>query len=124
MQPSPAARRPFRIAPLALAGASLFLLAGCKSAGRHTSDSQLRQIDEILNQQLPVGTPMSRVSFFLSTRGYPLEDSQQPHTLVAVVEHVNTETLQPAAARVTFHFDNNDKLLTYELTAVAPSVIH
>jgi hypothetical protein len=91
-----------------------FASTGCKSPG-HTSDPNLRKIDELLDAQLPKGTPRSRVTFFLSSRGYTMEDSGDPHTVVAVVRHVDTDTLQPATARVTFHFDDNDKLLSYNL---------
>src|SRR5262249_45610706 len=110
--------------------ATLFLLctatiaAGCQSSTSHTSNPQLKQIDELLAKQLPPGSPASRVNFFLTSRGYPIEDSHQQHLLIALVEHVDTETLQPSAARVTFHFDTNDKLLTYDLVAVPPSAVH
>jgi len=90
--------------------------AGCRS-GRHTSDSQLRQIDDMLDSQLPAGTSKSKVSFYLSSQGFPLEATNDPHFLVAVVHHVDTETLRPATARVTFHFDARDNLTTYELAA-------
>lgn len=124
MRPSPTAHRTLQFAYVALVAGVLFtaLFAGCKSPNRHTTNSQLRQIDELVNQQLPPGTTMAHVNFFLNARGYPQEDSHQQHTLVATIEHVDTETLQPAAARVTFHFDTNDKLITYDLTAVAPEV--
>jgi hypothetical protein len=97
----------------------LLAVVGCKS-GSHTSDPHLRQIDELLNTQLPQGTPKSRVLFFLNTQGFPLENSGDPKVVVAVVHHVDTDTLQPATARVTFHFDATGKLNTYEL-AQAPT---
>lgn len=93
----------------------LFLsVAGCKQ-NAHTSDPKLRQIDEMLNSQLPEGTPKSRVNFYLSSQGFTTEASSDDHTMVAIVRHVDTETLQPAAARVTFHFDAFDKLKSYDL---------
>jgi hypothetical protein len=94
--------------------------AGCKLSG-HTSDSRLSQIDEMLDSQLPAGTSKSRVSFYLSSQGFPLESTNDPHALVAIVHHVDTDTLRPASARVTFHFDPSDKLKTYELVFVAGS---
>jgi hypothetical protein len=99
---------------------SLVLASGCKSHS-HTSDSRLQKIDEMLNTQLPPGTPMSRVDHFLKSRGYAIEDSPDRNSLVAVVRHVDTETLQPATARVTFHFDSNRNLVSYELQQ-APDV--
>jgi hypothetical protein len=95
-------------------------LTGCRSS-RHTSDSQLRQIDDMLDSQLPAGTSKSKVSFYLSSQGFSLEASNDPHALVAVVHHVDTETLRPATARVTFHFDSRDNLTTYELAAAPGS---
>jgi hypothetical protein len=91
-------------------------LAGCKSS-THTSDPHLRQIDEMLDSQLPQGTPKSRVIFFLSSQGFPLENTGDAKVIVATVHHVNTDSLQPATARVTFHFDASDKLKSYELDA-------
>src|ERR1700676_3174271 len=91
---------------------------GCKS-NAHTSDLRLQKIDEMLNAQLPQGTPRTRVEYFLNSRGYKLEDSPGKTSLVAVVRHIDTDTLQPSPSRVTFHFDSNDKLLSYELQPAA-----
>jgi hypothetical protein len=104
---------------LSTAGAALFLafsIYGCKG-NAHTSDSRLQKIDEMLNTRLPQGTPRSRLEFFLSSRGYKLEDAPDKNSLVAVVRQIDTDTLQPRTARVTFHFDVNDKLVSYELEA-------
>ena len=98
---------------LALGGLVLTPI-GCKGSG-HTSDPRLRQIDEMLDTQLPAGTAKARVIFYLNSQGFSIEDSKDPHALVAVVRHVDTETLQPVSAAVTFHFDAEDKLKTYEL---------
>jgi len=108
---------PPAILPLLLACAVLLLSLSSYACKRnaHTSDSRLRKIDEMLNAQLPPGTPRPRVDYFLSSRGYKLEDSPDKNSLVAVVRHIDTDTLQPATARVTFHFDSNDKLISYEL---------
>jgi len=126
MRPSPAAWRFLRWIRCTLAASVLVStgFAGCQSPNRHTSNSQLRPIDDLINQQLPPGSTMAQVNFFLNARGYPQEDSHQSHTLIATIEHVDTETLQPSAARVTFHFDSNDKLLTYDMTAAQPASIH
>ena len=106
---------PLLIGFLALCGL-LLAPAGCNGGG-HTSDPRLRQIDEMLDAQLPVGTPRSRVMVYLNSQGFSIEDTKDPHALVAVVRHVDTETLQPVSASVTFHFDSEDKLKTYELAA-------
>ncbi len=88
--------------------------AGCRSEG-HTSDPRLKKIDAMLSAQLPNGTERGRVEFFLKSRGYLIEDSPDKTAVVAIVRHIDTETLQPATARVTFHFDSNSKLLSYDL---------
>ena len=107
---------------LLLAGVFLGLaLAGCKS-GAHTSDPRLRQIDEMLGSQLPQGTPKSRVLFFLSSQNFPVENTSDAKAVVAVVHRVDTDTLQPATARVTFHFDASDKLKSYDLEQSASPV--
>lgn len=104
-------------AGLALLGfLALVPAAGCNQHG-HTSDPRLRQIDQLLDSQLPTGTARSRVSFYLSTQGFPLESTNDPQTIVAIVHHVNSETLQPATALVTFHFDARDNLKFYDLVA-------
>lgn len=69
----------------------------------------------MLNSQLPQGTPKSRVIFYLSSQGFATEATSDVHAIVVVVHHVDTETLQPANARVTFHFDAADKLKSYDL---------
>ena len=103
-----------------LAVFAMLALAGCKQSG-HTSDRRLRQIDEMLDSQLPTGTAKSRVSFYLSSQGFPLESTGDPHAIVAIIHHVDTDTLQPSTARVTFHFDAGDNLKSYELVTVAGS---
>lgn len=106
-------------ATLLLGILTLITLSGC-SRGQHTSDSRLRQIDDMLDARLPAGSSRSKVSFYLSSQGFPVEAASDSRTLVATVRHVDPETLRPAAARVTFHFDARDNLTTYEL-AFAPS---
>jgi hypothetical protein len=107
---------PLRYGFLALLLLCCFASAvACKKSTQHTSDPKLRGIDTLLNAELPAGTPMTRVTYFLTTRGYQLQAARGTHTVVAVVHHVNTETLQPEAARVTFHFDAQDRLLEYDL---------
>jgi len=95
-------------------------LSGCKT-GTHTSDPRLRQIDEMLNAQLPQGTPKSRVVFFLSSQNFPVENTSDAKAVVAIVRRVDTDTLRPATARVTFHFDAADKLKSYDLESAAGS---
>ena len=100
---------------LVLGGVFLSIaLLGCKTSG-HTSDPRLRQIDEMLDSQLPQGTPKSRVIFFLSSQNFAVENARDARTVVAIVHRVDTNTLQPATARVTFHFDDADKLKSYDL---------
>lgn len=99
-----------------------FVLAapGCQS-NSHTSNPRLRKIDEMLATQLPKGTPQARVTFFLHSRGFTDEYSPDRSAIVAIVRLVDTDTLQPATARVTFHFDSFDKLTTYDMEAVSDS---
>jgi hypothetical protein len=112
----------------ALSFAGLFLLgllvsiplAGCRSS-RHTSDPRLRQIDDMLDSQLPTGISKSKVSFYLSSQGFKLESTNDPQAMVAIVHRVDTDTLRPATARVTLHFDARDNLISYELVAAPNS---
>lgn len=106
-------RFPLR-ASLLLAVAGILLLAGCSKAFK-VEDPQLKPIQEMLDTNLPPGTPDGAVSQFLATRAYPTEPSDKPSTIVAIIRHIDTEKLQPVTARVTFHFDANGKLRDYEL---------
>ncbi|MGB8476257.1 MAG: hypothetical protein WCE61_19415 [Candidatus Acidiferrum sp.] len=99
-----------------IASLLLFSSAGCKSTS-HTSDSHLKKIDQMLNAQLHKGATRGQVEFFLNSRGYRIQDSSDKNAVVAIVRHIDTETLQPVTARVTFHFDSNNKMLSYELQA-------
>ena len=92
----------------------LFFSAGCKKAFQ-IDDPQLKPIQIMLETELPVGTPETAVSHFLSMRGYPTEPSDKPGTLIAIIRHIDTEKLQPVTARVTFYFDANGKLNTYDI---------
>jgi hypothetical protein len=106
----------FRLCVVGLALAISFSPWGCKTSA-HSSDSRLRKIDEMLDAELPKGTSMARVTFFLSSRGYRIENPGKAQTIVAIVRKIDTETLRPANARVTFHFDAGDRLDSYELAA-------
>ena len=99
---------------------AMLALAGCRPSG-HTSDPRLRPIDEMLDSQLSAGTAKSRVMFYLSSQNFPVENTGDPRAIVAVVHHVDSDTLQPATARVTFHFDASDNLKSYELVGAAGS---
>ena len=107
---------PFLISLILAVILTLLSPAACQRRG-HTSDARLRQIDEMLDSQLPAGTPKSRVVFYLNSQGFPIENNVDPHALIATVHHVDTESLKPVNATVTFHFDSEDKLKSYELTA-------
>ena len=94
---------------LALAG-----LAGCQGIGR-TEDPQLKPIATMLEQQLPPRTPEEKVVAFLDNHGYPILAAQKQGTIVANIRRTDTATVQPVIARVTFYFDANRKLNTFEL---------
>lgn len=94
---------------LALAG-----LAGCHGTGR-TEDPQLKPIRAMLEQQLPPRTPEEKVVTFLDNHGYPILAAQKQGTIVANIRRTDTATVQSVTARVTFYFDANRKLNTFEL---------
>jgi hypothetical protein len=88
--------------------------AGCqKSVG--TEDPQLKPIRAMLEQQLPPHTPEEKVVTFLDNHGYPILAEQKQGTIVANIRRTDTAAVQPVIARVTFYFDANRKLNTFEL---------
>jgi hypothetical protein len=92
----------------------LLFFAGCQKTLR-VSDPQLRPIQDMLDAQVPPGTPEERVLAFIAARGYPTEPSDKQGTIVVIIRHIDTERLQPVTARVTFFFDANNKLNTFEI---------
>jgi hypothetical protein len=94
---------------LALAG-----LAGC-SGTRRTEDPQLKPIQAMLEQQLPPRTPEEKVVAFLDNHGYAILPPEKQGTIVANIRRTDTATVQPVMARVTFYFDANRKLNTFEV---------
>jgi hypothetical protein len=94
---------------LALSG-----LAGCHGIGR-TEDPQLKPIATMLEQQLPPRTPEEKVVLFLDNHGYPILAAKKQGTIVADIRRTDTAAVQPVVARVTFYFDANRKLNTFEL---------
>lgn len=69
----------------------------------------------MLDEQLPPGTPDSKVLSFLDVRGYKLEGAVRPGTIVAIIRHIDATTVTPVTARVTFYFDDSRHLKTFEL---------
>jgi hypothetical protein len=118
---------PYKTTPrfrlMALLCIFLFGAGGCKTSA-HSSDARVKKIDEMLGAELPKGTSMAQVSQFLSARGYRIEHADKPQTMVAIVRHIDTDTLRPQNARVTFHFDAGDRLDSYELVASPDEPIH
>ena len=97
-----------------LVAAVLLVLAGCRKTSK-VDDPQLKPIQDILETNLPPGTSEGAVSHFLSTHGYPVEATDKPGTMVAIICLLGTDNPAPIAARVTFYFDANGKLNTYEI---------
>ena len=116
-----APRRLLFRASVSLPAIFVFLFVAACSPGKHTWDTHLRKIDEMLDAKLPPGTSKAKVVVYLNSQGFPLETTADPHTVVAIVRHVDPNTLQPATARVTFHFDGGDRLKTYDLAAAETS---
>lgn len=94
--------------------AAVLCLPGCKRTIQ-VDDPRLKPIQAMLQANLPIGSPEIAVSQFLATRGYPTETSEKPGTLIAIIRHIDTANLRPVTARVTFYFDANGKLNTYEI---------
>ena len=93
---------------------ALICAGGCgKTVG--TEDPQLKPIQTMLEQQLPPRTPEEKVVTFLDNHGYPILAAQKQGTIVANIKRTDTATVQPVIARVTFYFDANRKLNTFEL---------
>jgi hypothetical protein len=113
-------RRPVRKLRSSLGVTLLFaiecalLLVGCSKTLK-ADDPQLKPIRDTLEASLPAGTTEGAVNRFLETHGYPTEPSDKPGTIVAIIRHTDTEELRPVTARVTFYFDANGKLNTYEI---------
>jgi|ERR1700675_4278005 len=93
---------------------AMFSFAGCQGNAR-TEDPQLKPIQAMLEQQLPPRTPEEKVMAFLDNRGYPILPAQKQGTIVANIRRTDTQAVQPVIARVTFYFDANRKLNTFEL---------
>jgi hypothetical protein len=89
-------------------------LAGCHGTGR-AEDPQLKTIQTMLEQQLPPRTSEEKVVLFLDNHGYPILAAQKQGTIVANIRRTDTAAMQPVIARVTFYFDANRKLNTFEL---------
>jgi hypothetical protein len=112
--PSPLFRTRILLPWLAAAAAVTLMLVGCQKAAK-TNDPQLKPIQQMLDQQLPLGTTEAAVNAFLAARDYPSEAGATQGTIVAKIRHIDTERLQPVTARVTFYFDDNGKLKDYEI---------
>ena len=97
-----------------LLGLALAGLAGCGGAGK-TDDPQLKPIHAMLEADLPRHTPEEKVVLYLDNHGYSILAAQKQGTVVAIIRRKDTAAVQPVMARVTFYFDANRKLNTFEL---------
>ncbi len=103
-----------RLGVLVILYAAIVWSAGCQKIER-TNDPQLKPIQAMLDAQLPHGTPEANVLSFLNNRGFPVLPDGKQGTIVTTIRHIDTETVTPVTARVTFYFDANRRLNTYEL---------
>lgn len=108
------ARGILRVPTFLLLSSMLIVSAGCQKVQR-TNDPQLKPIQDMLDAQVPVGTPEANVLTFLNNRGYPVLPAEKQGTIVTTIRHIDTQTITPVTARVIFYFDANRKLNTYEL---------
>jgi hypothetical protein len=97
-----------------LVAAMLASFTGCQKAVG-TADPQLKPIQAMLEQQLPPRTPEEKVVTFLDNHGYSILAAQKQGTIVAIIRRKDMAAVQPVMARVTFYFDANRKLNTFEL---------
>jgi hypothetical protein len=104
----------FPVAGLMILCAAILWAAGCQKVDR-TNDPQLKPIQTMLDAQLPQGTPEANVLAFLNNRGFPVLPDGKQGTIVTTIRHIDTETVTPVTARVTFYFDANRRLNTYEM---------
>lgn len=95
-------------------GAAGLFFAGCHRES-HTDDPQMKPIEATLKTDLPVGSTVARVTTYLESRGFQTEAGSKPGTLVAIIRHIDTERVVPVTARVTFYFDANGNLNTFEM---------
>jgi hypothetical protein len=113
-------RKPFSPAKVFAVLLAILLLsfAGCKSSLRNAlkvDDPQLKPIETMVQQNVPIGSPQAVVLQFLSARGYPTDNPTEPDTIVGIIRHIDTEKMQPVTARVTFYFDKNGRLESYDV---------
>jgi len=107
-------RSSFHVAGLMILCAAILCVAGCQKIER-TNDPQLKPIQTMLDAQLPQGTPEANVLAFLNNRGFPVLPDGKQGTIVTTIRHIDTETVTPVTARVTFYFDANRRLNTFEM---------
>lgn len=96
------------------AGALLLWSSGCQKRAR-TDDPLLKPIQEMLDARVPPGTPEEKVLAYLTSRGYAVLPSQKPGTIVARIPIGDIEQVPVTTAQITFYFDANGKLNTFEL---------
>jgi len=94
------------------------LAGGCQKSFMQVDDPQLKPIQEMIESQLPKGSTTERVATFLSVRGYERQAPEKPGTLVAIIRHIDRQTVRPVTARVTFSFDANGKLNSVDMTRI------
>ncbi|HUN61135.1 MAG TPA: hypothetical protein VMU53_04050 [Candidatus Sulfotelmatobacter sp.] len=98
--------------------AVLLCFAGCKDSLKNAfkvEDPQLKPIETMVQQNVPLGSTQGSVLEFLSARGYPTDNPTEPDTIVGIIRHIDTEKMQPVTARVTFYFDKNGKLKSIDV---------
>jgi len=108
---------PIRVFSLLLV-AVLLCFAGCKDSLKNAfkvEDPQLKPIETMVQQNVPLGSTQGSVLEFLSARGYPTDNPTEPDTIVGIIRHIDTEKMQPVTARVTFYFDKNGKLKSIDV---------
>jgi len=99
-----------------MVAAAILVLAllGCGHSTR-VSDPQLKPIQDMLDAELPPGSTNTMIYQFATSRGFSIEPSGKATDMVVIIRHIDTEKLRPVTARVTFHLDSSDKLVSTEI---------
>jgi hypothetical protein len=100
--------------------ALLVFVAGCRKSVR-TDDPRLKRIQQMLDAQVPPGTREEKVRQLLKSKGYLVFPTQRPGTIVAVIPR---EEVDAREARITFYFDANGKLNTFESQLTSSVTAH
>jgi hypothetical protein len=96
---------------LVLVGVMMCAVSGCQQKQETTT----ADVQEIVERELPVGTPLARAQEVLSSKGWEHSYIPAERTVRAMLRDTSSNALVKGSIQITLQFDDQKKLASHDV---------